>query len=364
MRRNLRNMFHRMALTQQDVRTLWGAVVRPGRGPARRGADAQAQSAEQADRVGAVARSGIWGRRGSRNWKTDVPASPPRLTIHSRSVLAEPRRGRIDAESLQALSDQAVALRRRRLCHPMVALGDSVEYAGCLARPGRSIAESGACWAQDVDIDIIAFDETNTRVRPERIAARSRRRAAAGWSAWSACSRTSFRARVDLARPFRAAGVPVAHRRLPCLRLPGHAAGDAGRPQGGAGARHLAVRRRGGRAGSTTCCATPMQGRLKPLYNYMDDLPGIDGAPTPAPAGRERRAHRGRRDQLRRRARLPVPVLVLHHHQRAGAQVALPHARRRRARSSAPISPRASTASSSPTTISPATRTGRRSSTG
>jgi len=33
MRRNLRNMFHRMALTEQDVRTLWGAVVRLTEGP-------------------------------------------------------------------------------------------------------------------------------------------------------------------------------------------------------------------------------------------------------------------------------------------------------------------------------------------
>jgi len=33
MRRNLRNMFHRMAMTEQDVRTLWGAVVRLVEGP-------------------------------------------------------------------------------------------------------------------------------------------------------------------------------------------------------------------------------------------------------------------------------------------------------------------------------------------
>jgi tRNA/rRNA methyltransferase len=33
MRRNLRNIFHRMELTQQDVRTLWGAVVRLAEGP-------------------------------------------------------------------------------------------------------------------------------------------------------------------------------------------------------------------------------------------------------------------------------------------------------------------------------------------
>ena len=33
MQRNLRNMFHRMELTQQDVRTLWGAMVRLIDGP-------------------------------------------------------------------------------------------------------------------------------------------------------------------------------------------------------------------------------------------------------------------------------------------------------------------------------------------
>jgi len=33
MRRNLRNIFHRIELTQQDVRTLWGAVVRLAEGP-------------------------------------------------------------------------------------------------------------------------------------------------------------------------------------------------------------------------------------------------------------------------------------------------------------------------------------------
>jgi tRNA/rRNA methyltransferase len=33
MQRNLRNMFHRMELTQQDVRTLWGAIIRLVEGP-------------------------------------------------------------------------------------------------------------------------------------------------------------------------------------------------------------------------------------------------------------------------------------------------------------------------------------------
>ena len=35
MRRNLRNMIHRLALSEQDVRSLRGAVVRLVRGPRR-----------------------------------------------------------------------------------------------------------------------------------------------------------------------------------------------------------------------------------------------------------------------------------------------------------------------------------------
>jgi tRNA/rRNA methyltransferase len=35
MARNLRNIFHRMAMTEQDVRTLWGVVVRLVEGPRR-----------------------------------------------------------------------------------------------------------------------------------------------------------------------------------------------------------------------------------------------------------------------------------------------------------------------------------------
>ena len=56
------------------------------------------------------------------------------------------------------------------------------------------IAATRRVLGADVVIEIRAIDETNTRVRPERIArAISRRRAGAAWSGWSACSRTSSR---------------------------------------------------------------------------------------------------------------------------------------------------------------------------
>ena len=64
-------------------------------------------------------------------------------------------------------------------------------------------------------------------------------------------------------------------------------------------------------------------GTLKPLYNYMADLPASKGAPIPLIAA-SAPAHRGRRDEFRRRPRLSIPMFVLHDHQRAGAEVAPP----------------------------------------
>jgi len=45
MRRNLRNIFHRMEMTEQDVRTLWGAVVRLVEGPRAEPQDGNAKRA-------------------------------------------------------------------------------------------------------------------------------------------------------------------------------------------------------------------------------------------------------------------------------------------------------------------------------
>ena len=64
----------------------------------------------------------------------------------------------------------------------------------------------------------------------------------------------------------------------------------------------------------------------------MKHLPDIgDIAAPPFLPNSLHRAHHRQRDELRCRPRLPVPVLVLHHHQRAGPQVALSLARQRRA---------------------------------
>ena len=147
---------------------------------------------------------------------------------------------------------------------------------------------------------------------------------------WSACSRTSIRARSTSRGPLRAAGVQVAiggFHVSGCLSMLDGKAIDLDL------ARDLGISIFAGEAEERleACCATPRKGALKPLYNFMNDLPSIGGTPMPFLPQQCVQAHRRHQYQLRCRPRLPVPVLVLHHHQRAGPQVALPLARRRRA---------------------------------
>ena len=68
-------------------------------------------------------------------------------------------------------------------------------------------------------------------------------------------------------------------------------------------------------------------GRLKPLYNFMDKLPSLEGEPAPILPRKHLARTTGHYSIDRPRSRLPLSVLVLHHHQRAGPQEPLPHAR-------------------------------------
>ena len=165
----------------------------------------------------------------------------------------------------------------------------------------------------DVDIEIEACDECNTVVDVGRWPSASERRAAAS-SAWSACSPINIRARSILAGN-SARRAARGHRRIPCQRLPLHAADPAG-SAGSARSRHSFVRRRGRRphGGGLTDIAA---GKAKPIYNYLGDLPEMEAAAI-RPAARYRDPRGRALRQLRCGTRLPVPVQLLHHHQRAG----------------------------------------------
>ena len=140
----------------------------------------------------------------------------------------------------------------------------------------------------DVEIDIHAFDETNTRIRPRRIAAMiERRRRRHGDAGRRAVEPVPARARYRRSRCASAASrsaVGGFHVSGTLTMLDGV---DADlRPRQGDG--RLAVRRRGRRPArrGAARCRTP--GALKPLYNFMNDLPDIEGTPIPLLAAEAR----------------------------------------------------------------------------
>jgi hypothetical protein len=74
----------------------------------------------------------------------------------------------------------------------------------------------------DVEIDIQHFDETNTRVRPDRLSVMIRA-ADSGMVMLVGVQSNQFPRALDLARPLRARGTSGLHRRLSCLRSAEHA---------------------------------------------------------------------------------------------------------------------------------------------
>lgn len=130
----------------------------------------------------------------------------------------------------------------------------------------------------DVDIAITAFDETNTRVRPQRLARELSGRP--GLVALVGVQSNQFPRAMDIARPLREAGVQVCiggFHVSGCLSmLPGvtrelQEAMDLGISlfAGEAEGRFEEVLR------------DAFRRTLKPLYNYMADLPSLAGVPMP-----------------------------------------------------------------------------------
>ena len=133
----------------------------------------------------------------------------------------------------------------------------------------------------DVDIRTWPLDETNTRVRPDRILAEIRRRGGKALIAFVGVQTNQFQRAVDLAQPFLNAGLPVAMggfhvsgciAMLPELPPEIQAASDMG----------ISLY-----AGETEdrrfdeVLRDADSGQLKPIYNYMDDLPSLQAEPVP-----------------------------------------------------------------------------------
>ena len=131
-----------------------------------------------------------------------------------------------------------------------------------------------------VDITLSVYDETNTRIRAERISKRIERSGGVGLIALVGVQSNQFPRAMDLARQFRTSGIQVAiggFHVSACLSMLPQLPADLEE------ALDLGV----------TLFAGELEGRLddllqaayrrelKPLYNYMHDLPGLTGATVP-----------------------------------------------------------------------------------
>lgn len=132
----------------------------------------------------------------------------------------------------------------------------------------------------DVAIDITVIDETNTRVDIPALLARLRQHGDFGMIALVGVQSNQYPRALDIARPFRAAGLPVVmggfHVSGCLAMLDGQAVElDACRTMGVS----MFAGEAEGRLDRVLCDAA--FGELEPIYNFMDDLPGIGGTPVP-----------------------------------------------------------------------------------
>jgi hypothetical protein len=130
-----------------------------------------------------------------------------------------------------------------------------------------------------IAVDIHAFDETNTRIRPERLAAMIEA-AGRGMVMLVGVQSNQFPRALDLARPLRARGIQVGvggFHVSGVLSMLGGVDPDLDR------AKAMGVSLFAGEAEGRLdqVLRDAMAGTLAPLYNYMNDLPSLDGAPIP-----------------------------------------------------------------------------------
>ena len=132
---------------------------------------------------------------------------------------------------------------------------------------------------EDVAIEIHPFDETNTRIRPERLA-RMIEEAGAGMVMMIGVQSNQFPHALDLAKPLRERGIQVGIGGF-------HVSGILSMMDGNApicigprrwGFRFLPAKRKGA---WRQVLKDAFEKKLKPLYNYMADLPNIEGEPIP-----------------------------------------------------------------------------------
>jgi tRNA A37 methylthiotransferase MiaB len=134
---------------------------------------------------------------------------------------------------------------------------------------------------ENVEIELKAIDETNMRIRPQRIIRRIKACGGQGLVALVGVQSNQFPRALDIARPLRDAGIEVClggFHVSGCIAMLDDLPDDIKQAQA-MGISLFAGEAEGGRLDQVLRDA--YAGRLRPLYNYMNDLPGLEGAVVP-----------------------------------------------------------------------------------
>ena len=137
---------------------------------------------------------------------------------------------------------------------------------------------------EDVDIAISSMDEDNTRIRPQRVARQLQGRP--GLVMLVGVQSNQFPRAMDIARPLRAAGIQVC---MGGFHVCGSISMLGGITPELQEAIDLGISLFAGEAEEgrmDQVLRDAWQGKLQPLYNYLTQLPSLEGAPMPMlPAG-------------------------------------------------------------------------------
>ncbi|RFB94522.1 radical SAM protein [Rhizobium leguminosarum bv. trifolii] len=132
----------------------------------------------------------------------------------------------------------------------------------------------------DTAIDITVIDETNTRIDFAGLLAQFKRHDNFGMIALVGVQTNQYPRALDIARPFRDAGLPVS---IGGFHVSGCLSMLDGKAVGLDACRDMGISMFAGEAEGRLdmVLRDAANGELKPLYNFMNDLPGIGGTPVP-----------------------------------------------------------------------------------
>ncbi len=133
----------------------------------------------------------------------------------------------------------------------------------------------------DVVIRPLAYDETNTRIRPERIIHDIRLTGERALIGFVGVQSNQFPRAVDLAQPFLAAGLPVV---IGGFHVSGCVAMLPELPREIRDAQNMGISIFAGEGEEgrlDEIIQDAYVGALKPIYNHMDNLPSLEGQPVP-----------------------------------------------------------------------------------